>query len=71
MDNQNKPGGDENREVTLTINVDVPGYVPEWLIVRHQITESTFTAAVKKADFARLEADQMVVSFSINEELDR
>ncbi|WP_207515716.1 hypothetical protein [Longitalea luteola] len=70
MDDRQFHNENDNREVTLTIHVNVPDYTPDWLIVRHRITQTTFTAAVKKADFARLEADQMVDSFSINEELD-
>lgn len=70
MDTRTLNNGDDNREVTLTIQVNVPDYAPAWLNIRHRITATTFTAAVKKADFPRLEADQLVNSFSINEELD-
>lgn len=70
MDNRKLNKEDDNREVTVTVHVNIPYYAPDWLIVRHRITETTFTAAVKKSDFARLETDEMVDSFSINDELD-
>lgn len=65
------PPGDANTEVLLMIEVSEPGYVPNWLNIRQRITHTIFTAAVMRADFAKLEADNMVVSYSINEELDQ
>jgi hypothetical protein len=64
------PPDDASTEVLVMINCSEPGYAPQWLTVRHRITDTIFTAAIRKADFDKLEADERVVSFSINEQLD-
>jgi hypothetical protein len=72
--NQSKLSGkmpaDDVTEVLVMIHVSEHDYVPAWLNIRQRITHTIFTAAIRKADFAKLEADELVVSFSINEQLD-
>jgi hypothetical protein len=70
MDKRKLNNGEDNREVSVMIHVNIPDYFPDWLIVRHRITDTTFTAVVKRGDLSRLETDQIVISYSINEELD-
>ena len=64
------PPDDSSKEVLVMIHCSEPYYAPHWLNVRQRITDTIFTAAIRKADFEKLEADTLVVSFSINEELD-
>lgn len=64
------PPDDSTTAFTVMIEVSEPDYVPDWLNIRHRITHTIFTAEIRKADFSKLETDKLVVSFSINEQLD-
>ena len=62
--------GNANQELSVIVQVREPNYVPNWISLRKKITEIIFTASIHKADLSKLEADDQVVSVSINERLD-
>jgi hypothetical protein len=60
---------DAGTEVSVIVHVNKANYVPNWISLRKKITDLIFTADVKKRDLEKLEADEQVISVSINEQL--
>jgi hypothetical protein len=65
-----RSAGDNNPMLSVIIQVREPNYVPDWLSLRKKITEYIFTAEIEGVDLPKLEADKLVDSVSINEQLD-
>lgn len=59
-----------NPEISVIVYVRSAKYVPKWISVREKITDNIFTADIREADLAKLEADEQITSVSINERLD-
>jgi hypothetical protein len=59
-----------NQELSVIVYVRSAKYVPRWISVRQKITDNIFTADIKEADLAKLEADEQITSVSINKRLD-
>ena len=61
---------DADPVLSVIVHVREANYVPEWLPLRKRITTHIFTSDIKRVDLPKLEADDQVVSVSINEQLD-